>query len=954
MLFTNFLNKRSIIAAFTMALTLFSVLTTMAQQDKHLPPIGATWHFGRTSYLDHLAETPLVFEAVGDTTFKDKTFRIIEGDFDLITPALGYRVFLYGDYDQVYWYNSVLDSVLLVYDYGVDVGQTTEIVLDICYEGTPYENQWVEYYTPNIKKDTVINGITLTYMDNINPDFPTLPTRSIYSRIGAIYNIAPFYDPLVYNCVKSTGTPLYEFADLRCYEDPEIGLIQFEEKACDFDVATYRDFAPVGTKWHYSIEDMAGYFTGDYATVEVIKDTTINGQACRKLHLESPLNTWMESYFGKDFYIYDQDQVLYIYQPEDNNFVPLYVFPEDVIANSPPPALQSNNCSNNNPTRYNRKYHKDRFGHSLAYIADDSQMDTIFYGLGPLKGFIAHPLMEDLDCFDASNHNYRLGDLRCYERTDIGRIETGITPTCEYTVFNSQPYLTPDMAWTNSRIVPANGNQPDSLVNSTTYELDGSTDIIEGITYYQLYEGDQVVGYLREENNEIYFKENASSSEALLYNFNAHIDEELEIYSLDCGTKTCKVTDRSISTINGQDHFLWTLTYLDDNGQIDLSLDPFYWISGIGSPQGLFYSAECNSTDNSIPILCLFTKNNEAIYENSVFPGCNVDVVYPGDTNRDGMVNNWDVLPVGLAYNRTGPARPSSSSDWHGYMAADWQNFFADGTTNQKHADCDGNGLVESMDLNVISSNYRFQHTNLGKTEAAEEAVQISMSLDPDDYAPGDAVSLPITLGTLENPVDSIYGIAFTIEYDPMLVESGTLLIDFTESWMGTLGVDLMGFYYVDEENGQIDVAISRIDQQPTFGYGKIATSDFIMDDQILGKDIPTIRFAFKSILAIDELERVIEVIADNVEQSILADEEVFFDENVLVYPTNVQDKLVVESPTTIQSIEIYDVAGNRILQRSTMLRRVELDVNNLLMGVYYVRLETAYGVMMRQFVVMR
>lgn len=80
-----------------------------------------------------------------------------------------------------------------------------------------------------------------------------------------------------------------------------------------------------------------------------------------------------------------------------------------------------------------------------------------------------------------------------------------------------------------------------------------------------------------------------------------------------------------------------------------------------------------------------------------------------GDCNYDGIANNYDVLSIGLYNQQSGTPRSVSSWTWQGWPSADWgsMQYCA---FDKKHADCDGNGLIEKMDVNVINSNYGKMH----------------------------------------------------------------------------------------------------------------------------------------------------------------------------------------------------------------------------------------------------
>ncbi|MEO0470179.1 MAG: S8 family serine peptidase, partial [Bacteroidota bacterium] len=91
-------------------------------------------------------------------------------------------------------------------------------------------------------------------------------------------------------------------------------------------------------------------------------------------------------------------------------------------------------------------------------------------------------------------------------------------------------------------------------------------------------------------------------------------------------------------------------------------------------------------------------------------PGC----IWPGDVNLDGIVSPMDFLVLGLANQQSGPSRSNAETDWAAQQGFDWSASFAPAHplaagVNFKHADCDGNGLVNlAVDGSVIRKNLGF------------------------------------------------------------------------------------------------------------------------------------------------------------------------------------------------------------------------------------------------------
>ncbi len=91
-----------------------------------------------------------------------------------------------------------------------------------------------------------------------------------------------------------------------------------------------------------------------------------------------------------------------------------------------------------------------------------------------------------------------------------------------------------------------------------------------------------------------------------------------------------------------------------------------------------------------------------------------IDCVYPGDTNKDGVVNHKDVLLLGLYYNLLGQVRGDSPSPlFYPQIAPDWNKYYEtpEGEINLKHLDCNGDGMIGENDLYVIYDNFGKHYT---------------------------------------------------------------------------------------------------------------------------------------------------------------------------------------------------------------------------------------------------
>ena len=78
-------------------------------------------------------------------------------------------------------------------------------------------------------------------------------------------------------------------------------------------------------------------------------------------------------------------------------------------------------------------------------------------------------------------------------------------------------------------------------------------------------------------------------------------------------------------------------------------------------------------------------------------------VLYPGDTNNDGICNHIDLLPIGIAYNTEGIPREGATTDWVPQFYEPWPSNLPLTGVNNAFQDTDGNGFIDSPDIDAIA-----------------------------------------------------------------------------------------------------------------------------------------------------------------------------------------------------------------------------------------------------------
>jgi len=205
-----------------------------------------------------------------------------------------------------------------------------------------------------------------------------------------------------------------------------------------------------------------------------------------------------------------------------------------------------------------------------------------------------------------------------------------------------------------------------------------------------------------------------------------------------------------------------------------------------------------------------------------VFP----DRVWPGDSNSDGYVNMDDVLSLGLAMGKAGVARANASIYWEPQIAENWPTSYPDGL-NHKHADCDGNGLVDQSDLEVINENYTAIHP-LAKGLTPAPLPSLRLEFSHDSLPANGKILANVVLGSNEAVLTNLHGIRFTLTLDQRFENIGDLKIASKEGWLLDSGNSLELTREGQNQN-EFQIGLSRIDQIGQSGQGIVAQLEWTL-----------------------------------------------------------------------------------------------------------------------------
>jgi photosystem II stability/assembly factor-like uncharacterized protein len=334
------------------------------------------------------------------------------------------------------------------------------------------------------------------------------------------------------------------------------------------------------------------------------------------------------------------------------------------------------------------------------------------------------------------------------------------------------------------------------------------------------------------------------------------------------------------------------------------------------------------------------------------------DSVWPGDANNDNIANVNDILSIGIAYGNQGIVRTGATGSWVGQACNDWNNSFSN-NVNYKHADCDGNGLIDSLDVSIVSSNYGLTHYKsfmLTSGSAADPDLYIESSVDTTGASM--VFTAKIKLGTNLLPAANVYGFALSVNYNPNLIDSGSMSVSFQNSWIASspnfisLVKDVYG-------SGQINIGFSRIDQVSVSGYGEVAELSCIITDNIDGKDYiyKTLALDFNSAKIIDNLETDIafNMFGDSViiQQEQLSIEDISNESRISIYPSPFSNSFTIFLPdneTIYDDIILFNTMGQEFNYKLTKVSGNTFLCNpNITTGLYFLKIKTKDGIIIKK-----
>lgn len=193
--------------------------------------------------------------------------------------------------------------------------------------------------------------------------------------------------------------------------------------------------------------------------------------------------------------------------------------------------------------------------------------------------------------------------------------------------------------------------------------------------------------------------------------------------------------------------------------------------------------------------------------------------VWPGDTNNDGIVNQIDLLPIGLSWGQNGTGRSHvNPTEWISQLSRPWPF-----DNRYTYADANGDGVVDGADIPVLGLNWHLTHSNVMEKS---NFPQYSISGHGGIIKPiikKYAGENQIDIGLWVEGVENLLGLGLNFSYPPQdikilsvtkgsLFETTPLFLSSDDSDRGILGIGLSHTHLQGSVTGAGVAVIIRVE----------------------------------------------------------------------------------------------------------------------------------------------
>ena len=352
---------------------------------------------------------------------------------------------------------------------------------------------------------------------------------------------------------------------------------------------------------------------------------------------------------------------------------------------------------------------------------------------------------------------------------------------------------------------------------------------------------------------------------------------------------------------------------------------------------------------------------------------CVENCVWPGDVNRDGIVNGIDVVYDGVLISQApsnGIPRQIISSEWFPFDSENWGEDIQN--LDVKNGDINGNGVINRNDINQLVKNFNKTNNELTFTRQRETTLDLlglsinynRMEISATEPTATRSFSVKVQLGNDASEIsEPIHGISYIMQFDTNLVRPYKKIdtpplqeFDFKQAYLHKEGLNF--FEEVTGDNA-IQYAFSNLTNGNRQFGGRISEQLMQVKENAVtsnpdGRD--TLIIGLYNIFAMNDDGDIIDV---GIQYDSLIITDLPFDPDVIssskhilsdipltIYPNPVDDFINLSFGSVQEGkISVMDNVGKLVLSANVKNEvQKTISLSALESGIYFLNFENAAG----------
>lgn len=221
-----------------------------------------------------------------------------------------------------------------------------------------------------------------------------------------------------------------------------------------------------------------------------------------------------------------------------------------------------------------------------------------------------------------------------------------------------------------------------------------------------------------------------------------------------------------------------------------------------------------------------------------------------------------------------------------------------------------------------------------------------------DSVQKGARLSIPILLGSPEIPAEDLYGLAFSIFYEPAFADLEQ--VNLSElSWANPDNDRITSVYPVSNNpatGGRVDVAWVRTDRNERSGHGRIGKVDFIIIDDVVGQ-FSSFQLRIGDIRMIDKFGNETAIAGDTLTITVLPDalsdggDPQNLRPKLRTFPNPASDQVTLQAESIIENVVVLSALGQPLRMELPGKNTCSLPLGDLPPGIYFLQVRTRDGI---------